>query len=171
MKLFIIFIFLITSNFSYASEKPDIKNLVIIENPKKYENVIFKDKNQKNVDLANYRGKLIVLNFWATWCVPCREEMPSLDNLQSNKRVNNLIIFPINIGQEDLSKSEIFFKQLNIQNLNIYFDSTITLAKKFKLRGVPTSIFFNKEGEEFARVIGSINFNDGEFINWLKRYN
>jgi|TARA_B110001450_G_scaffold200484_1_gene189410 thiol-disulfide isomerase/thioredoxin len=171
MKLLIIFIFLITSNFSYASEKPDIKNLVIIENPKKYENVIFKDKNQKNVDLANYRGKLIVLNFWATWCVPCREEMPSLDNLQSNKRVNNLIIFPINIGQEDLSKSEIFFKQLNIQNLNIYFDSTITLAKKFKLRGVPTSIFFNKEGEEFARVIGSINFNDGEFINWLKRYN
>ena len=111
------------------------------------------------------------MNFWATWCVPCREEMPSLDNLQSNKRVNNLIIFPINIGQEDLSKSEIFFKQLNIQNLNIYFDSTITLAKKFKLRGVPTSIFFNKEGEEFARVIGSINFNDGEFINWLKRYN
>tara|TARA_B110000008_G_scaffold271445_1_gene302913 strand:+ start:31 stop:546 length:516 start_codon:yes stop_codon:yes gene_type:complete len=171
MKLLIIFIFLITSNFSYASEKPDIKNLVIIENPKKYENVIFKDKNQKNVDLANYRGKLIVMNFWATWCVPCREEMPSLDNLQSNKRVNNLIIFPINIGQEDLSKSEIFFKQLNIQNLNIYFDSTITLAKKFKLRGVPTSIFFNKEGEEFARVIGSINFNDGEFINWLKRYN
>ena len=171
MKLLIIFIFLITSNFSYASEKPDIKNLVIIENPKKYENVIFKDKNQKNVDLANYRGKLIVLNFWATWCVPCREEMPSLDNLQSNKRVNNLIIFPINIGQEDLSKSEIFFKQLNIQNLNIYFDSTITLAKKFKLRGVPTSIFFNKEGEEFARVIGSINFNDVEFINWLKRYN
>ena len=171
MKLLIIFIFLITSNFSYASEKPDIKNLVIIENPKKYENVIFKDKNQKNVDLANYRGKLIVMNFWATWCVPCREEMPSLDNLQSNKRVNNLIIFPINIGQEDLSKSEIFFKQLNIQNLNIYFDSTITLAKKFKLRGVPTSIFFNKEGEEFARVIGSINFNDVEFINWLKRYN
>ena len=171
MKLLIIFIFLITSNFSYASEKPDIKNLVIIENPKKYENVIFKDKNQKNVDLANYRGKLIVLNFWATWCVPCREEMPSLDNLQSNKRVNNLIIFPINIGQEDLSKSEIFFKQLNIQNLNIYFDSTITLAKKFKLRGVPTSIFFNKEGEEFARVIGSIDFNDEEFINWLKRYN
>ena len=171
MKLLIIFIYLIFSSFSYALEKPDIKNLVIIENPKKYENVIFKDKNQKNVDLANYRGKLIVLNFWATWCVPCREEMPSLDNLQSNKRVNNLIIFPINIGQEDLSKSEIFFKQLNIQNLNIYFDSTITLAKKFKLRGVPTSIFFNKEGEEFARVIGSINFNDGEFINWLKRYN
>ena len=171
MKLLIIFIFLITSNFSYASEKPDIKNLVIIENPKKYENVIFKDKNQKNVDLANYRGKLIVLNFWATWCVPCREEMPSLDNLQSNKRVNNLIIFPINIGQEDLSKSEIFFKQLNIQNLNIYFDPTVNLAKKFSLRGIPTTIIFDKEGKEFARIIGSIDFSDKKFINWLSLYN
>ena len=171
MKLLIIIICLITSNFSYAAEKPDIKNLVLIENPKKYEDVIFKDINQKNVDLASYRGKLIVLNFWATWCAPCREEMPSLDNLQSDKRVNNLKVFPINIGQENLSKSENFFKQLNIQNLNIYFDSTITLAKKFNLRGVPTSIFFNKEGEEFARVIGSIDFNHEEFINWLKSYN
>ena len=171
MKLLIIFIYFITISLSSALEKPDIKNLVLIEKPINYEDVIFKDKNQKNLNLANYKGKLIVLNFWATWCVPCREEMPSLDNLQSNKRFNNLIIFPINIGQEDLSKSEIFFKQLNIQNLNIYFDYTITLAKKFKLRGVPTSIFFNKEGEEFARVIGSIDFNDEEFINWLKRYN
>jgi thiol-disulfide isomerase/thioredoxin len=171
MKLLIIFIYLITTSISYALDKPDIKNLVLTKKPIIYERVIFKDKNQKNLNLANYKGKLIVLNFWATWCAPCREEMPSLDNLQSDKRVNNLIVFPINIGQEDLSKSENFFKKLNIQNLNIYFDSTITLAKKFNLRGVPTSIFFNKKGEEFARVIGSIDFNDEEFINWLAHFN
>jgi thioredoxin-related protein len=97
--------------------------------------------------------------------------MPSLDNLQLNSNLSNLKIFPINIGQEDTSKSEFFFKELNIRNLNIYFDAPITLAKKLSLRGIPTTILFNKQGEEFARIIGSIDFNDEEFINWLKTYN
>ena len=171
MKLLIIFIYLITINISHAFEKPGLKNLVLIKNPKIYEDVIFKDINQKNVNLDDFKGKLIILNFWATWCAPCREEMPSLDDLQSNTRLDNLKIFPINIGQEDISKSKIFFKELNIKNLDIYFDAPITLAKKFSLRGVPTTILFNKKGKEFARIIGSIDFNDEEFINWLKFYN
>ena len=171
MKFLIIFIYLITSCYSYAIEKPNIENLVINKNLKTYDEIVFKDENQKNIDLTNYKGKLLILNFWATWCAPCREEMPSLDFLQSDLRLNNLKIFPINIGQEDLSNSEIFFKELDIQNLEVYFDSTITLAKKFMLRGVPTSILFNKEGEEFARILGSIDFDNEEFINWLKLYN
>jgi len=171
MKLLIIFIYLITVNFSYAFEKPDLKNLVLIKNPKTYDEVIFKDTNQENVNLDDFKGKLVILNFWATWCAPCKEEMPSLDNLQSNSKLGNLKIFPINIGQEDAPKSKSFFKELNIQNLEIYFDAPITLAKKFSLRGVPTSILFNKEGKEFARIMGSIDFNDEEFINWLKFYN
>jgi thiol-disulfide isomerase/thioredoxin len=171
MKLLIIFIYLIMMNFSSAFEKPDIKNLVIIKNPKLYEDVIFMNINQKNVNLEDFKGKLVILNFWATWCAPCKEEMPSLDALQINTKLNNLKIFPINIGQEDTLKSVSFFKELNIQNLEIYFDAPITLAKKFSLRGVPTSILFNKEGKEFARIMGSIDFNDEEFINWLKFYN
>ena len=171
MKLLIIFIYLIITNFSYASEKPDIKNLVLIKNPKLYEDVTFLDINEKNVNLDDFKGKLIILNFWATWCAPCKEEMPSLDDLQSNTKLNNLKIFPINIGQEDIFKSKIFFKELNIKNLNIYIDAPITLAKKFALRGVPTTILFNKEGKEFARMIGSIDFNSEEFINWLRLFN
>ena len=171
MKLLIIFIYLITANFGYALEKPDIKNLVLIKNPKIYKDVIFKDINQKDINLDEFKGKLLILNFWATWCAPCREEMPSLDYLQSNTKLNNLKIFPINIGQEDISKSEFFFKELNIKNLDIYIDAPITLAKKFSLRGVPTTILFNKEGKEFARIMGSMDFNDEEFINWLKLYN
>ena len=171
MKLLIIFIYLITVNFGYALEKPNIKNLVLIKNPKIYKDVIFKDINQKDVNLDDFKGKLLILNFWATWCSPCREEMPSLDDLQSNSNFSNLKIFPINIGQEDISKSKFFFKELNIKNLDIYIDVPITLAKKFSLRGVPTTILFNKQGKEFARIMGSIDFNDEEFINWLKAYN
>ena len=171
MKLLIIFIYLTTINFSYAFEKPDLKNLVIIKNPKLYEDVTFLDINQKSLNLEDFKGKLLILNFWATWCLPCREEMPSLDNLQSNNNFNNLKIFPINIGQEEISKSESFFKELNIKNLDIYIDAPVTLAKKFSLRGVPTTIIFNKEGKEFARIIGSIDFNNEKFINWLMHYN
>ena len=171
MKLLIIFIYLITINFSHAFEKPDLKNLVLIKNPKLYKDIIFMDINQKNVKLDDFKGKLLILNFWATWCAPCREEMPSLDSLQANTKLDNLKIFPINIGQEDRSKSKIFFEELNIKNLDIYIDAPITLAKKFSLRGVPTTILFNKEGKEFARIIGSTDFNNEGFINWLKLYN
>ena len=153
MKLLLIFIYLITSNISYALEKPNIKNLVLSKNTKIYEGVVFKDSNNYDVNLDDFKGKLLILNFWATWCAPCREEMPSLDDLQSNSDFDNLKIFPINIGQEE-----------------IYFDAPITLAKKFSLRGVPTTILFNKKGEEFGRIMGSIDFNNLDFINWLKQY-
>jgi len=171
MKLLTIFIYLITVSFGFTAEKPDIKNLILTNNLKIYEDVIFKDANQKDVDLVDYKGKLLILNFWATWCAPCKEEMPSLDNLQAIIGLNDLKIFPINISEENLSKSESFFSNLNIKNLNIYFDSPITLAKKFSLRGIPTSILFDKEGKEFARILGSIDFNDKDFIDWLKSYN
>ena len=171
MKLLIIIVYFITTSFSYALEKPDIKNLILIEELKNYKEVIFKDENQKKLNLEDYKGNLVILNFWATWCAPCREEIPSLDVLQSDNRLYNLKIFPINIGQEDLLKSKNFFKKLNIKNLNIYFDPSISLAKKFKLRGVPTSIIFNKKGEDFARVVGLIDFNDERFIKWLQNFN
>ena len=158
------------SNVGYALEKPNIKNLALSKNPKIYEEVVFKDSNNYDVNLDDFKGKLLILNFWATWCAPCREEMPSLDDLQLNSNFDNLKIFPINIGQENFSKSDSFFKELNIQNLEIYFDAPITLAKKFSLRGVPTTILFNKKGEEFGRIMGSIDFNNLDFINWLKQY-
>ena len=171
MKFLIIFIYLIISSYSYSSEKPDIKNMVLSTNPKIYKDVIFKDLNQKDVNLIDYKGKILILNFWATWCKPCREEMPSLDLLVSNTDLNNVVVFPINVGQEDLIKSKNFLKELEIKNLKIYYDPSINLAKKFTLRGIPTTILFNKDGKEFARIIGSIDFENEKFINWLGKLN
>ena len=171
MKFLIIFIYLITTSLSYSIEQPDIKNIVISKYPKSYKNIIFKDINNKNIKLENFRNKLVILNFWATWCVPCLEEMPSLDLLQSKKELNNLKIFPINIGQENLLKSKLFFSKLKIKNLDIYFDPSVNLTKEFLLRGVPTTILINKEGKEFARIVGSIDFSDKKFIKWLKKFN
>ena len=169
MRFLIIFIFLISNLL--ANEMPNIKNIVINKELKTYDNITFLDSNEKIIKLNDYKGNLVLLNFWATWCAPCKEEMPSLDVLEVNPNLNNIRIFPINIGNDNLKKSKEFFEELNIKNLNIYFDNPETLAKDFALRGVPTTVLFNKEGKEFARVIGSINFNDDEFIKWIKSYN
>ena len=169
MRFLIIFIFLISNSF--ANEVSDIKNLIINKEYKKYDSLTFLNAKNQKINLNSYKGNLILLNFWATWCAPCKEEMPSLDALLNNDRLNNLKIFPINVGKDNLEKSESFFKDLDIKNLEIYFDSPSTLAKKLSLRGIPTSIILNKEGEEFARIIGSIDFEDKKFIDWLSIYN
>ena len=169
MRFLIILIFL-TSNL-FANDNIDLKNLSINKELKKYEELTFIDDKKNLLNLTDYKGSLILLNFWATWCSPCKEEMPSLDNLQANPDLDKIKIFAINIGKENLEKVNKFFINLNIKNFEPYFDSPITLAKTFSLRGVPTSILINKEGQEFARIIGSIDFEDRNFVNWIKKYN
>jgi thiol-disulfide isomerase/thioredoxin len=166
MRILILFTFLITN--ALGNELPDLKNLVVHKIPKIYDNVIFLDDADEEINIQNLDSKLIILNFWATWCEPCKEEMPSLNRLQANQNLKNLKIYPINIGKENLNKVKSFFTELDINNLEPYFDNPSTLAKTFSLRGLPTTILLNSKGEEFARIIGSINFDDENFINWLK---
>ena len=115
MRILILFTFFITSTL--ANELPDLKNLVVHKNPKTYSNVIFLDNADKEINIQNLDSQLIMLNFWATWCAPCREEMPSLDRLQVNKKLKNLKIYPINIGKERLDKVNNFFAELGIDTL------------------------------------------------------
>ena len=170
MRFLIIFIFFIIYSIANANEVPKIKNLVINKELKTFDNIVFLDINEKIIKLSDFKGKLVLLNFWATWCVPCKEELPSLNALKVNPELDNIEIFPINVGKDSLKKSEKFFKDLNIYNLNLYFDNPKTLAMDFSLRGLPTTIFFNKDNKEFARVIGSIDFEDEEFVQWIKNY-
>ena len=169
-KFFLVVIYLISTVISFSDE-PNIKNLVIHKQNKKLKNITFLDVDNKPINLNEFTGQLVIINFWATWCAPCKEEMPSLDNLKNLKAFENLKILPINIGQEDIQKSKIFFDDLKIKNLELYFDNSIKLAKTFNLRGLPTTVIINKEGDEFARIIGSIDFGDENFIKWLSKFN
>ena len=169
MRFLILLIFL--TNNVFAKDVSEIKNIVIHKDPKVYDNVIFLDKNDKKLNIEEFRGNLILLNFWATWCEPCKEEMPSLNRLQVNKDLSNLKIFAINISQESKKKVDDFFKDFGIKNFDPYYDAPITLAKTFSLRGVPTTILINKDGKEFSRIFGSIDFDNKNFIEWLKTYN
>ena len=170
LKFIIVFIYLISSSSSYAIQELNLKNLVIHKNPKKLEKINFKNINNETINLNSFEKSLIIINFWATWCAPCIEEMPSLNRLKTNPIFNNLEIIPINVGRDNIEKTKDFYKKLKIKDLKIYFDKDVELAKKFLLRGLPTTVFVNKQGEEFARVIGFINFDDKNIIKWLKKY-
>ena len=170
LKFILIFIYLISSSSSYAIQQPNLKNLVIHKDPLKLEKISFQNINNEIINLKSFENSLVIINFWATWCAPCVEEMPSLDRLQKNPAFNNLEVIPINIGRDSIEKSNNFYKKLKIKNLKIYFDKDVELANKFLLRGLPTTIFINKKGEEFARVIGFVDFENKKIIKWLQKY-
>ena len=166
--IFFTILLIVFKSSAYSSNNSPFKNLVILTDPKEYKEIIFKDINGKNLSLNDFESDIYILNFWATWCLPCKEEMPSLNNLQSKK---NLEVIPINVEIQNKKKSQKFFKDLNINNLSIYFDDENNLANLFKLRGIPTTIIFNKKRDEVARILGEFNFTDKKFTDWLENIN
>ena len=152
MRFLILFIFLTTNVF--ANDVPEIKNIVIHKDPKVYDNVIFLDKNDKKIDIKEFNGNLLLLNFWATWCAPCKEEMPSLDKLQVNQNLSNLKIFAINISQESKKKVDSFFEGLNIKNFYYkgIFNNRLKCIQGFLVSKINQSFFLGKK-KFFLKVI------------------
>ena len=150
------------------SETNYSKNIVLHKEPLEIKELKFKDFNLNDVDLTEKKGNIMILNFWATWCLPCKKEMPSLEKL--SEEYPEIMIYPINLEKPNQDKTLKFFSDLEISKLNIYFDPNFSLVKIFNMRGVPTSILIDKNGQEFGRVIGEIDFFDKSFIKLLKKY-
>ena len=163
---FLIFFFLISADCN-AVIKPPLDNILVSKNPIEYQNIDFEDFDGKIINIKQKNSKIYVLNFWATWCLPCKWEMPYLDKLQLNK---NIEVFPINIGPKDQLKTKIFFRSLEIKNLSIFFDSENKLVNLFRLRGIPTTIILNSDKNEVARIIGAVDVSDETFIKWIESF-
>jgi len=168
--LIFLFCFSIFSSISQTNEDVPLNNIAINEIPKPISSLIFEDFSGNEINLNNYLGRLVIINFWATWCAPCMREMPSLDTLYQDNNIKNLQIFAVNMEQPNVLKTKKFFTDLNIQKLEIFFDPDLNFVKEFKLRGMPTTVLINKKGEEFARIIGEVNFQDKKFLKWLSKY-
>ena len=168
--LLLLFCFNIFSSIAQTNEDIPLNNLAINEIPKPISALKFEDFSGNKINLKNYHGKLVIINFWATWCAPCKKEMPSLDKLYQAKNFKNLQVFAVNMEQPNTLKTKKFFDDLNIKKLSIFFDSNLNFVKEFKLRGVPTTVLINKKGEEFARIIGEVDFLDKKFLKWLSYY-
>ena len=167
MKLinYLIILSLLLFSSTFAKEKPPFKNILSLDKPTTHKEIIFQDRDGSIINLKKINSdKIYILNFWATWCAPCKEEMPSLDKLHAK---DGIFVFPINLEDKNLKKTDKFYDDLNITNLNIYFDEGLKLTKAFSIRGVPTTIIFNKNKDEVARIKGSVDFSDKKFISWL----
>ena len=167
MKLinYFIIISILLINVAFSKVNPPFRNILVLDKPKVYKEIIFQDRDGNQIDLKLINTENIyILNFWATWCAPCKDEMPSLDKLQAKE---GIFVYPINMEEKNLNNTDKFYEDLNIKNLNTYFDEGLKLVKVFQLRGVPTTIILNKNKEMIARISGSIDFEDEKFISWL----
>ena len=160
--IFIGFLF-VNNPFAY-SELPN--NLIIHDKPKKITKVTFKDSNLQDVDLSKNKGKIMVLNFWATWCVPCKKEMPSLEKLA--QVLPQVDVYPINMEPPNKLRVRDWLQDIGVVSLNTYFDPQLDLAKKFKLIGMPTTVLLDKDGNEFGRIMGEFDYEEKNFLNFLK---
>ena len=154
------------SQYLYA-ETNFSKNIVIHEKPLIIKELKFKDFNLQDVDLTNKKGNIMILNFWASWCAPCKREMPSLEKLAQNNP--DIKVYAINMEKPNKLRTRDFYNSVGISTLDIYFDPEFQLVKKFKMRGMPTSILINKDGMEFARVLGEIDFSGKNFLDFIKK--
>ena len=145
------------------------KNLVIHEKPKVINELKFKDFNLQDVDITSKKGNIMIINFWASWCLPCKREMPSLAKLA--QKYPDIKIYAINMEKPNKLRAGDFFKSLGITSLDIYFDPDFKLVKTFKMRGLPTSIIIDKNANEVARVIGEIDFFSDQFKKFIESYN
>ena len=161
----IIFVFLISKNLLAVEDFS--KNIVIHEKPQIIKELKFKDINLQDVDLTNKKGNIMIINFWASWCLPCKREMPSLAILA--QKYPDIKVYAINMEKPSKLRAGDFFKSIGITSLDIYFDPDFKLVKTFKMRGLPTSILIDRNGREFGRVVGEVDFNSEEFIKLLKK--
>lgn len=109
--------------------------------------------------LAQFEGKHIVLNFWATWCAPCRKEMPMLSELQSEFGGDTFEIVTIATGRNELAGIKRFFDEIEVDNLPIYLDPRQKLAREMGVLGLPVTLVIDPDGNEIARMIGDAEWN------------
>ena len=146
--------------------KTDAEELIISE--KSGFSSTFEDNKGNQLTLENFEGNLLLVNLWATWCEPCKDEMPSLEVLQNHFSKDNFLVLPINLDRGPKKNAINFFKAQNINGLKIYFDDNNKIPREIKILGLPVSIFISKEGKEIARLIGPAQWDDEYFINFVK---
>ncbi len=149
----------------------DIAALAIEAQPKPMPALNF-SQDGKPVDLASFKGRTVLLNLWATWCVPCREEMPALDRLQGAKGGEGFSVVAVNIDTARLERPKTFLQETGVKNLTIYADSSAkafqTLQQSGKLVGLPTSFLVGRDGCEIGVLAGPAKWDGADALALVK---
>ena len=171
--LFFITIFFILNTYSIHSQaniNKTFTNIVIHQSPRDLPILEIENIKSQKIILEKLSSKVTLINFWATWCAPCKKELPLLDKLANSVNSKQLNIVLINLENKKYSDVKSFLDNLGIKNLTTYFDKNLKLTRSLGLRGVPVTLVVNSEKKEVARILGDIDFNNEEFVNWIKSF-
>jgi thiol-disulfide isomerase/thioredoxin len=138
--------------------------------PRALPSIAFEDEKGTPLTLAHFRGKVLLLNIWATWCPPCRKEMPSLDRLQQQLGGPDFEVVALSIDHEGVSVVKRFFKEIDIRALAIYNDKTVRAGLDLGAVGIPTTLLIDRSGREIGRVAGPAEWDSPEAVETIQRY-
>lgn len=143
-----------------------------VTTPKTLPAIRFQDDNGKALGLEDFRGKVVLLNIWATWCAPCREEMPALDRLQSSLGGQGfeVVALSIDAGDNGLAAVKRFYAEMGIQHLRVYHDPSAKTGFQLGAVGVPTTLLLDRNGRELGRMSGAAEWDGAEAIALIKKH-
>ena len=137
--------------------------------PKPLPELRFNDAAGKAHTLADFRGKVLLLNLWATWCEPCREEMPALDRLEAKLGGERFHVIALSVDQQGPAIARKFYAQVGIKALPLYVDPTAKAAFTLDAAGLPATLLIDREGREIGRHLGAVKWDDAEVVQRLRR--
>ena len=152
-----------------AMREGDMKKLNFSA-PKTFVETAFVGEDGQPMNFGAFEGQYTVVNFWATWCAPCRAEMPSLSTLQSTIGGSDFDVVTIATGRNMPAAIEKFFNENGISNLPTYRDPKQKLARDMAVLGLPASILISQEGREIGRLVGDANWSDTAALNLMSAW-
>jgi thiol-disulfide isomerase/thioredoxin len=152
-----------------AVEAPEMKSAALEwYDPKDAPKTVFKDAADADKTLADFAGKALVVNFWATWCAPCVKEMPTLDALQAQLGGDTFQVLTISQDREGATVAKPFMEKNGWKNLALYTEAAGRFQRDAGIRGLPTTIIIDKTGKEVGRVEGEVKWTSPEVVDKLK---
>lgn len=150
------------ANTAQTSGESGFEKLVKAGEPKALAPFVFTDGDGRERSLSEWRGKVVLVNLWATWCAPCKVEMPSLDRLQAKLGGDTFAILPISLDWSGPEKPRKFLEGEKLANLPLFLDSSKTAMKTFNAPGLPLSVLIDREGREIARLAGAAEWDSSD---------
>lgn len=152
--------------------KGEVAALTPASKPLQVPDLAFKDASGASKKLSDWRGRTILLNLWATWCVPCRKEMPALDELQAKLGAKDFEVVAVNIDTRDLEKPRTWLKEAGISSLGYFSDEKAKVFQELKLIGkafgMPTSMLIDASGCEIASIAGPAEWASDDALKLIR---